>query len=168
MDKCYFLDLAGYIAWTDNKIIKWLDQISEERWEQNITSSFNSIKQTALHIASAEKIWIDFWKNIPDPVFLSAEFDGTKNDLLKIWTKTSLQLKDFIEHYPEEEYRKQIIFKVRGEEWKMEFWQTFSHFINHATYHRGQLVTMLRQVGFENFSSTDLATYYRLSKNNSA
>lgn len=168
MDRRYFLDLTHYMAWTNSKIIGWLDQITEEQWEQNSISSFTSIKQTALHIASAEKIWIDFWKKVDNPVFLSSEFDGTKTDLLKIWTDTSSTLKDFIENYPEEDYLKQIVFKVRGEEWQMEFWQTFTHFINHATYHRGQLVTMLRQAGFEDFTSTDLAAYYRLSNSNTA
>ncbi|WP_408612388.1 DinB family protein [Chryseobacterium fluminis] len=36
----------------------------------------------------------------------------------------------------------------------------FPHFVNHATYHRGQLVTLLRQTGFTDFSNTDLATYF--------
>ncbi|WP_223233283.1 DinB family protein [Chitinophaga sp. CF418] len=35
--------------------------------------------------------------------------------------------------------------------------------MNHSTYHRGQLVNMLRQVGFTQLSSTDLATYYRVT-----
>ena len=54
----------------------------------------------------------------------------------------------------------------RGGEGRMEFWQTFSHIINHSTYHRGQLVTILRQAGFTKLSSIDLATYYRMHQNN--
>jgi uncharacterized damage-inducible protein DinB len=68
--------------------------------------------------------------------------------------------KNLIENYPEENYTQIISFKVRNEEWKMEFAQTVLHHNNHATYHRGQLVTMLRQAGFTNFSNTDLATYF--------
>jgi uncharacterized damage-inducible protein DinB len=49
-----------------------------------------------------------------------------------------------------------------GGEGQMEFQQTFSHVVNHSTYHRGQLVTLLRQTGFTQLSSTDLATYYML------
>lgn len=87
MNKKYFTALAVYNNWTDNVAIDWLNQINDEQWNQVIIGSFNSIKKTAIHIASAEKIWIDFW-------------------------------------------------------------QTFSHIINHSTYHRGQLVTLLRQAGF--------------------
>ena len=36
----------------------------------------------------------------------------------------------------------------------------FRHFINHSSYHRGQIVTFLRQLGATP-PSTDLILYYR-------
>jgi len=36
------------------------------------------------------------------------------------------------------------------------------HVVNHATYHRGQLATMLRQLG-RTPPATDLVRYYRLT-----
>jgi uncharacterized damage-inducible protein DinB len=167
MDKKYFIELADYNIWADNIAIEWLNQVDDEQWNQAIISSFSSIKQTAIHIASAEKIWIDFWKNVPEPVYLSAEFKGTKNDLIKIWKKASAGLKNYNENYPEENYLHQVAFKKpNGEEGRMEFSRTFPHIINHSTFHRGQLVTMLRQAGFTKLSSTDLFTYYRVIQNN--
>ena len=163
MNKHYFIKLADYNSWANNMAIEWLYQISDEQWNQIITSSFSSIKQTAIHIASAEKIWIDFWNNAPDPVYLSVAFTGSKNELTAIWKKASTGLKDFVDKYPEENFLQPITFRYpNGAEGGMEFWQTFAHIINHSTYHRGQLVTLLRQAGFTNFSSIDLATYYRV------
>lgn len=161
----YFLALADYNTWANTIAIEWLEQINDEQWEQIITSSFSSIKQTAIHIASAEKIWLDFWKKVPEPIYLSAEFKGTKKDLTDIWRASSAGLKAFIEKYQEENYLQQVTFRYpKGGEAQMEFWQTFSHIINHSTYHRGQLVTLLRQAGFIKLSSIDLATYYRTSQ----
>lgn len=163
MTKKYFLELANYSNWADSIVIEWLNQINEEQWEQVITSSFSSIRQTATHIVSAKRIWIDFWTNTPNPVYLSAGFKGTKNELIEIWQKVSADLENFISHYPEENYFHPITFRYpRGGEGQLVFWQTFSHFINHATYHRGQLVTLLRQAGFANFSNTDLVSYFIL------
>ncbi len=163
MNKKYFLELADYNIWANNIAIEWLNQINDEQWKQAITSSFSSIEQTAIHIAGAEKIWIDRWTNIQNPVFLTAEFKGTKNELIEIWRKSSADLKTFIEKYPEENYNQQLTFKrLNSEEYTMEFAQTYSHIINHSTFHRGQLVTMLRQTGFTKVSSTDLITYYRV------
>lgn len=161
----YFTELAGYTVWADNIVIEWLNQISEEQWNQVIISSFSSIRQTATHLVSAEKIWIDFWTNTPYPVYLSAGFKGTKNDLTEIWKKTSADLKNFIANYPEENYSKQInLKKPNGEKDQMEFSKTFLHLINHTTFHRGQLVTLLRQAGFTKLCSTDLFNYYNVIK----
>jgi uncharacterized damage-inducible protein DinB len=36
--------------------------------------------------------------------------------------------------------------------------------MNHGTYHRGQLVTMFRQLGLEEIPSTDLMTFAKIQK----
>jgi len=141
--------------------MKWLDEITDEQWNQLAISSFRSIRDTAVHIVSAKKIWLDFWTNAPDPVYLSAIFTGTREQLLDIWDKASTELTSFIANYPEESYGKEInVLKPNGELITMEFRRTFPHMVNHSTYHRGQLVTLLRQAGFSDLSNTDLFSYY--------
>lgn len=161
--KSHFIELAKYNNWADNRAIDWLTQITDEQWNQVAISSFGSIRETAVHIASAKKIWIDFWTNVQNPVYLSSEFTGTREDLIDIWKTVSVELKSFIENYPVENYSNGIIVKKpNGELSTMEFRKTFPHMINHSTYHRGQLITLLRQSGFFNLSNTDLFTYYNI------
>ncbi len=156
------MELASYNIWANRKAMDWLQQITDAQWEQVITSSFSSVRQTALHIASAESIWIDFWTKAPAPVFISGTFTGTKSDLIAIWEKASTGMKAYLVSHPEEDFMAPVAFRYpRGGEAQMPFVHTFSHIINHSTYHRGQLVTLLRQVGFTNLSSIDLATFYR-------
>ena len=40
-------------------------------------------------------------------------------------------------------------------------WQLVAHLVNHATYHRGQVTTMLRQLGVPAPKSTDMITFFR-------
>ena len=40
-------------------------------------------------------------------------------------------------------------------------WQMVQHVVNHATYHRGQVTTMLRQLGAQPGKSMDMIAYYR-------
>lgn len=165
MTKAYFFGLAAYNSWANNKVISWLEQIDAGQWTKISISSFSSIESTVLHIASAEKIWINFWNNKKDAVYLSTEFNGSKEELIQIWKKASTGLEQIFDQFPEEDYRKLVTFRYpRGGEGQMEFWQTFSHIINHSTYHRGQLVSLLRQSDFTELSSIDLATYYLLQK----
>jgi uncharacterized damage-inducible protein DinB len=164
MLKQYFTDLAAYNSWADEKAIDWLSQITDEQWEQVNVSSFCSIRQTAVHIASAEKIWIDFWTKAADPVYLSANFTGNKDELLSIWKAASEGLETYIKGHPEEEFMRSVSFIYpNGNTGQMPYYQTFAHIVNHSTYHRGQLVTLLRQAGYNQFSSIDLATYFILN-----
>jgi uncharacterized damage-inducible protein DinB len=159
--KVYFTELAEYINWADHLAMSWLTQISDEQWNQVSISSFGSIRETAVHIVSAKKIWMDMWTDVSDPVYLSSNFKGTKDELINIWKNVSADLKHFINFFPEESYVKDVtVKKPNGELIKMEFRRTFPHMVNHSTYHRGQLVTLLRQGGFSDFSNTDLFTYY--------
>src|SRR5215217_965279 len=159
MLKAYFTDLSAYNSWANHKAIDWLSRIDDEQWERANISSFSSVKKTAIHLASAEKIWIDFWTKAAKPVYLSAEFAGTKNELLDIWSAASKGLENFIRVHPEEDYLRAVSFVYpNGKTGQMPYYQTFAHIVNHSTYHRGQLVTLLRQAGFEQFTSIDLAT----------
>jgi uncharacterized damage-inducible protein DinB len=161
--KSYFKELAGFSNWADNRVIEWLTQITDEQWEQVVISSFGSIRDTAVHIVSAKKIWLDFWTNAENPVYLSSEFTGTREELIAIWKTAAIDLKAFIDHYPAENYTTMIqVKKPNGEMSMLEFRKTFPHMINHSTYHRGQLVTLLRQSGFVDLSNTDLFTYYMI------
>jgi uncharacterized damage-inducible protein DinB len=163
--KQYFIELMGYINWADSVTISWLTQLTDEQWNQTAVSSFGSIKETAIHIVSAKKIWVDIWKNVPEKVYLSQVFNGTKSELIAIWKETSVELQHFIESFPYERYSQEItVIKPNAEVSIMEFRKTFPHMVNHSTYHRGQLVTLLRQAGFSAFINTDLFTYYNSVK----
>ncbi|UZT99040.1 hypothetical protein ODZ84_05565 [Chryseobacterium fluminis] len=126
MTKKYFTELAKYNNWTDRIIIEWLRQITESQWEQTIPSSFSSIEKTTVHMVSAKKIWIDFWRKDPNPIYLSGNFNGTKDELIDIWENASAELLKFIENYSEEYYHQPVTFiypsGIKGE---MMFWQTF-------------------------------------------
>jgi uncharacterized damage-inducible protein DinB len=159
--KHYFVELAEFSNWADGRAIDWLSQISDEQWNKAFVSSFGSIRETVVHMVSAKKIWIDTWTNVPNPLYLSSTFKGSRNELMSIWKKLSADLKSFIEDFPLENYLDEItVKKPNGERSTMEFRKTFPHMINHATYHRGQLVTLLRQTGFSDLSNTDLFTFY--------
>lgn len=162
MDSTYLKQLTDYTAWVNKEVISWLRQLTDEQWKQEHRSSFPGIRKTVLHIVSAENIWLAFWKKKSAPVFLSAVFDGSTDDLLDIWEKTTAELVDFMRQYPPGEHDMPVILQWRGETWQMAFWQTIVHFVNHSTYHRGQLVTLLRQTGFDLLGSTDFAAFCRV------
>lgn len=162
MTKQYFQELAEYNLWANNIVCNWLEQINDEQWTREIISSFNSIQETVLHVISAEKAWLERFKKNPNIVWLQNDFKGTKDEHIQLSKATSTELKSFIDAFDEKDLNTNLDFKrLNGEAYSMPYYQLFAHVVNHATYHRGQLVTMLRQAGFNGVGSTDLLGAYR-------
>ena len=50
---------------------------------------------------------------------------------------------------------------MNGQPGQSILWHMLQHVVNHATYHRGQVTTMLRQLGAAPPKSQDLIVFYR-------
>lgn len=162
MTKNYFLQLADYNIWANDIVHSWFDNITDEQWEQPVISSFDSIAATVLHIAGAETVWLDRLNNAVAPVWLPSVFKGSKKELLDKWSNASKNLKSFLANFEEAKLQANLNFKrLNGDVYEMPHYEVFAHLFNHSSYHRGQIVTMLRQVGFTDISSTDMLIFFR-------
>jgi len=162
MTKQYFIELADYNIWANNIQCSWLEQLSATQWEQEIVSSFNSIQKTVLHVIAAENIWLQRLEKKADTVWLQGSYTGSKAEHITLWKSLSQGLKDYVMHMDESILNQNLDFKrINGEAYSMPYYQVLAHIFNHSTYHRGQLVTMLRQAGFTAVGSTDMLGYFR-------
>lgn len=50
---------------------------------------------------------------------------------------------------------------LKGDAFESFRWQMIQHCVNHSSYHRGQLITMMRQVGATSIPNTDMIAFYR-------
>ena len=161
MTKKYFLELAEYNVWANDIVFSWFEKISDEQWNQRLVSSFENIADTALHVAGAETVWLERLNKVESPVWLPAVFKGNKNEVIQVWKKASAGLKFFVENFDEAKMESILRFtRLNGITYEMPHYQLLAHVFNHSTYHRGQLVTLLRQVGFTDVSSTDLSGFF--------
>ena len=161
MTREYFITLADYNIWANDIVHSWFDKISDEQWEQPIVSSFKSLAETSVHTAGAQKIWLERLNKVESPVFLTSVFKGTKQEAIDIWKRTSAGLRSFIESFDETKLKDSVSFKrPDGNTYQLQYYQIFVHVFNHSSYHRGQIVTMLRQVGYTELRSIDLSTYF--------
>jgi uncharacterized damage-inducible protein DinB len=162
MTSKYFIELAEYNKWANTIVCNWLQQISDEQWQQHVISSFNSIEQTALHIASAENAWTLRFENPEQVVWLANDFKGSKAEFIDLWKALNDRLIDYIKAFDENKLLERFEFRrLNGDRNTLLYYEAFAHLFNHSSYHRGQLVTMLRQVGFTGVSSTDLLGFYK-------
>jgi uncharacterized damage-inducible protein DinB len=163
MTKEYFTALAKYNRWANDKVISWCQAIDDHQWNQKIVSSFSSISETVLHVVGAEKIWCERLEDNVNTVWLPSVFTGGKDDAIAAWQSSSLSLIEFTEGMAPQRLEDKLFYKrINGEAFTQPVFEVLSHVFNHSTYHRGQIVTMLRQVGFTDVSSTDLSLFYRI------
>jgi uncharacterized damage-inducible protein DinB len=68
---------------------------------------------------------------------------------------------DYVSAMTQQDLDRVIRYKVfTGDEFSNPLWQSLHQLTNHASYHRGQVTTLLRQLGAKPMS-TDLILYYR-------
>lgn len=159
--KEYLLHLARYNSWANQRFFDVMKDLSQEQIQQEIVSSFRSIRLTVKHIFDAEKAW---WHRLNDPQFLykfGEDYPGEFSDLLKEFKEVSDQWIRYIESEREENFQNKFKYRRLDGEYESKIQDAIIHVFNHSTYHRGQIITMLRQVGSEKIPSTDFITYTR-------
>jgi uncharacterized damage-inducible protein DinB len=151
-----------------------LDKLSDEQFTSVIQSSFPSIQESVAHIFGAEWIWLMRWNgNSPRA---DGPFDATKLmqkhgvDVEKLRTVAGLrsfadsleqQRQEFLRSLTENTLHAPLRYNGSdGKEFSMPLAQLLQHVVNHGTYHRGQVTTLLRQVGAETVS-LDMVFFYR-------
>ena len=162
MNNFYFLEVANYNIWANNIVHNWLLDITEDQWSQTIVSSFGSIAATALHIAGAERIWLDRFKKSEKPIWLPNAMQPILHETLAEWSKASEGLIDFVSNCDDSKMNETLSFKrINGDSMNLSMQHALAHVFNHSTYHRGQLLLMLKQVGYEKASGTDMLIFFK-------
>jgi uncharacterized damage-inducible protein DinB len=156
---------AAYNVWANKILIDRIGKLNEEQLHKEIASSFPSIYKTVLHMWQAEDIWWQRLKLVENPTYLSENFTGDFNEAVAGLAKQSQQWAAWVDTANENQITHVFAFIRNKEEYKMKVNDMLLHLFNHATFHRGQLVTLLRQLGeTEKIPSTDFSTFSRLKK----
>ncbi|HEX9652931.1 MAG TPA: DinB family protein, partial [bacterium] len=124
-------------------------------------NSFPSIRETLVHMLSAEWIWLTRW-NGSSPTGMPESWElSTHASLRRQWLEAEREQTTFVSGLTEDALNKVISYRnTAGQPFANPLWQMMRHVVNHSTYHRGQVTTMLRQLGAEAVA-TDLIVFFR-------
>ncbi len=158
------LQYAKYNVWANKLIIETLLKLEEGAVDSEIISSFPSVKGTVYHVWSAEFIWLQRLQLTEHPVWIEGEFTGTFEEACSKWQEVSAAFVQFAEkQYDDRAFEHILQFYDRQKvSHKMPVYQVLNHVFNHSTQHRGQLMTMMRQLGVTKIPSTDFIAFVRL------
>lgn len=156
----YLITLTQYNHWATQKTIPLLEKITEQQWEQDLGGSFSSLAATVIHLVSAEKLTCERLQGTQQP-FLANTFAGGKTEALALWATYAKELAAIVEGMSTAPFDAILEFKtLKGMDLQMERYKLITHVVNHSTYHRGQIVNYLRQLGHSGVESTDMFNFY--------
>ncbi|HTM65492.1 MAG TPA: DinB family protein [Flavipsychrobacter sp.] len=157
------LRYADYNIWANKRIIDTLLQLDEEQIDQKIESSFPTIRKTVYHAWSAEYIWLQRLQLAEQPIWIEGVFNGSFEQGCMLWQDVSLELRKFVgDQYEDKSFSHVLQYYDRKKQsFKTPVCDVLMHLFNHATYHRGQLITMMRQCGVRKVPGTDFITFAR-------
>jgi uncharacterized damage-inducible protein DinB len=153
--------LFDYNAWANQRSLEAAAQLSDEQFIQPLGSSFPSVRDTLVHICSGEWVWLERCNGRTPASFPDLSSLQTISDLHEHWTPQAKQLLEFIQDLTQNGLDRVMEYKTFNfGVYKNPVWQSLQHLANHGTYHRGQITTMLRQLGAKPVL-TDLMHFYR-------
>jgi uncharacterized damage-inducible protein DinB len=120
------------------------------------------VRDTLAHIYGAEWIWLARWQG-ESPTGLPAA-DGFHDlaSLRSAWEVQEQKLRAFIERLDDTGLDRVVEYRTTaGTTSASMLGHMLQHVVNHATFHRGQVTTMLRQAGATPPTSQDLIAFYR-------
>ncbi|MGB7281268.1 MAG: DinB family protein [Candidatus Acidiferrum sp.] len=153
--------LYDYNAWANHRALDAAANLTKEQFTMAMGSSFGSVRDTLAHIFGAEWIWLERFQGRSPASFPDGSDLADVESLRAKWAEQEARLLAFVGKLTQEDLSRVLEYRtMRFGVYRNPLWQSMQHVVNHGTYHRGQVTTLLRQLGAQPIL-TDLMHYYR-------
>lgn len=157
-----FKTLFEFNSWANARTLQAVDTLSEDLLYVDLKNSFGSIHGTLVHLCGAEDIWLQRMNGSDPGVFMKKEQYPTYASVKTKWKEVEAGWEKHLLQLSDEQLGQTLTFhNLKGEKVSQIVWQSLQHLVNHSTYHRGQITTLIRQSGGTPIG-TDLIAFYRI------
>ncbi len=140
--------LYEFNYWARDRQLQTCARLSAEQFTRPLGGSFACLRDTLAHIAAAEWIWCERWNGRSPRVFPKGDQFPNLHALQEYWRGVERDVRRFVAGASESALGQPLTYiNVAGQQWTYPLGQTMFHLVNHGTYHRGQVTTLLRQLG---------------------
>lgn len=160
--KKLLLSYASYNLWANQRITDVLINVEDDVLHREINSSFPSLFKTILHIWDVESVWWQRLKLNEAPEWPSVSYEGNISNITAALLQQSKQWKEWINIATDPALEHEFIYRnSKKEQFKQPVHEMLLHLFNHQTFHRGQIITLLRQAGVAKIPNTDMIAFLR-------
>ena len=152
--------LYDYGHWANGKLFQVISQLAPEQFTRPVGGSYGSIRNTMVHLLSAEWGWLSRCGG-PErgPRLNPADYTNVES-LIEVWGKVAVYVREFLSQLKDEDLARNVEYiNDRAEKRSMPLGELMQHAANHSVHHRGQVALLLRLLGYApgNF---DILVYY--------
>ncbi len=153
--------LFDYNRWATLRILDAAASLTTEELTRDLKSSFPSVLATLLHGLGAERVWLERWNGRSPTAFLDSSALDSVAAIRERWDALWRDQQAFLSGLGDGDVTRSLSYRLfNGDTDTRPLGELMRHVVNHATYHRGQVVTMLRQLG-RSPPSTDYVRWLR-------
>lgn len=155
--------LGQYNQWANDELATFIMESPEELFDQELLSSFTSIRLTVNHLNDAQELWLGRLNGNSAQGWPVHDAGETRSASLERLQKSSAGLSAFCENLNDNQTESSFDYKtLDGKLYTGTISEILLHVFHHGSYHRGQVISMLRQSGRGKTGSTDLIRFQRL------
>jgi len=147
-----------YNHWMNQKLYAVCADIPDARRKQDQGAFFRSIHGTLNHILLGDRLWLQRFKGEADNLpSLDAELYADFTELRQQRDDTDAAITAWLNTLTDKDLAVPFTFTSRVKQQQRTFLlkDMLLHFFNHQTHHRGQLTTLLSQMGYD-YGVTDI------------
>ena len=162
MDIAYFRTLFDFHYWARDRMLHAVVALTPDQFAEPVGGSFGSVRETLNHVYGAEVLWLRRWQGESPTGFPSA-MPQSIGELHEAWHMQEARMRAYLDSLSNSDLSRTVVYRnLAGMRGESLMWEMLAHVVNHATYHRGQVTTLLRQLGATPPESTDLIGYFRI------
>jgi uncharacterized damage-inducible protein DinB len=141
--------LYDYHYWATKKLFTVVSQLTPEQFTQPVAGSYGSVRNTLVHVLSAESGWLDRCGGPPRGERLNPEDYPTVESLVAAWTKIEGYMRAFLSGLKDDDLTRDVEFAFgSGPKHSVPVERLMQHAALHAVHHRGQVALLLRMLGY--------------------
>lgn len=145
-----FRMLAEYNRWMNERLYALCTSLTEEERRKDLGASFGSVHATLDHLLYGDRAWMGRFTGVPFTVtVIGQDLYSDFDELRREREKTDAEIIAWFAAVPPEWFVENLTYtsNVDRVERTLPYWGAAIHLFNHQTHHRGQLTTMLQQLG---------------------
>lgn len=155
-------ELFEYNYWAQDRQLEACSPATQEQFSRPIGGSFPSLRDTLAHLVDGEEYALRRWKGESRQQIIDAMGYSNVDGRLTLWPEqfptfgavrlragtVEGQVRRFLSNLTNEQIAMSVSYTdSAGRTWAYPLWRMLVHHITHQTYHRGQVTTLLRQLG---------------------